>query len=220
MKFLAATLSLLSLASAGPLQQRQSSNNGSNSDSPFVLNGRWSNSPLNGSINANGGSFWNGKPTASYCPDNVPGCKEVNTTTFVGRDGNLFLNTGVPGGQQGTYLDIYPSQDKRSETKTNRHPVYISPAGLLTYTVPHSANIPEGSLTDLKIFSTNNFVNPFLTFRLCSVDDADTQWHIITQYTNATTGAIMNSGYTKNNACTQISLEAVPYEGDVAWEYT
>lgn len=101
MKFFAATLSLLSLASAGPLQQRQSADNGSSADSPFVLNLRWSNSPLSGPINANGGSFWNGKPTASYCPDNIPGCKEVNTTSFVGRDGNLFLNTGVPGGQQG-----------------------------------------------------------------------------------------------------------------------
>lgn len=99
MKFFAATLSLLSLASAGPLQQRQSSGN----DGPFTLNIRWSNSPLKGPINANGSAFWNGKQTASYCPDNISGCKEVNTTSFVGRDGNLFLNTGVPGGQQGMF---------------------------------------------------------------------------------------------------------------------
>ena len=102
MKLFAATLSLLSLASAGPLQQRQSSGNGD----PFVLNIRWSNSPLKGPINANGSAFWSGKPTASYCPDNVPGCKEVDTTSFVGRDGNLFLNTGVPGGQQGMLCSL------------------------------------------------------------------------------------------------------------------
>lgn len=114
MKLLAATLSLLSLAAAGPLQKRQSSD----ADTPFALNIRWSNSPMNGPINANGGEFWYGKPTASYCPDNVPGCKEVNTTSFVGRDGNLFLNTGVPGGQQGMYslplpLTLTRQADKR-----------------------------------------------------------------------------------------------------------
>lgn len=95
MKFLAA-LSLLSLASAAP-QPRQSS------DSPFTLNIRWSNSPLKGAINANGGSFWNGKPTVSYCPENVPGCSTANTTSFVSQNGKLHLNTGVPGGQQGMY---------------------------------------------------------------------------------------------------------------------
>ncbi|EYE96801.1 uncharacterized protein EURHEDRAFT_452160 [Aspergillus ruber CBS 135680] len=191
MKFLAA-LSLFSLASAIPLKQRQSD------DAPFTLNLRWSNSPLSGPINANGSQFWHGKDTASFCPENIPGCKTVNTTSFVGRDGQLFLNTGVPGGQQ----------------------VYVSPTGLLTYTVPHSANIPEGSLTDLEVFSTNNFINPFLTFHLCSVDQEDTQWHLVLEYTNATTGSIVNSGYTENNACTRVSLEAVPYEGDTAWEFS
>jgi len=75
-------------------------------------------------------------------------------------------------------------------------------------------------LTDLEVFSTNNFINPFLTFHLCSVDPEDTQWHIILEYTNATTGSIINSGYTENNACTRVSLEAVPYKGDTAWEYS
>lgn len=219
MKFFAATLSLLSLASAGPLQQRQSPGN----DAPFTLNIRWSNSPLKGPINANGSAFWNGKQTGSYCPDNVSGCKEVNTTSFVGRDGNLFLNTGVPGGQQGMFY-LSPTSIREGRMKKEKTDstiiVYVSPTGLLTYTPPHSAAIPEGSLTNLEVFSTNNFVNPFLTFHLCSVDEADTQWQITLQYTNATTGSIINSGFTGQNACSQINLEAVPYTGDTAWEYT
>lgn len=115
-----------------------------------------------------------------------------------------------------------PSQDKQTKDELTciGIKVYVSPTGVLTYTPPHSAAIPEGSLTDLKVFSAaDNFINPFLTFRLCSVDDADSQWHVILQYTNSTTGSIKNSGYTEHNACAQINLEAVPYEGDAAWEY-
>ena len=76
---------------------------GSESGSAFTLNIRWSNSPLSGPLSANAGSFWTGKPTASYCPENVPGCQAVNTTSFVAQDGKVFLNAGVPGGQQGEF---------------------------------------------------------------------------------------------------------------------
>lgn len=75
---------------------------------PFTLNVRWSNSPLNGPLNANRGAFWIGKPTAAYCPENIPHCPVVNTTSFVAQDGKLFLNTAVPGGQQGIfYLPLF-----------------------------------------------------------------------------------------------------------------
>lgn len=97
--------SLLALASASPADRRQSAT----SADAFTLNIRWSNSPLSGPLNANGGSFWTGKPTASYCPETVPGCKPVNTTSFVAQEGKLFLDVGVPGGQQGMFMSSYVS---------------------------------------------------------------------------------------------------------------
>ena len=73
-------------------------------EAAFTLNIRWSNSPLSGPIGANGSSFWTGKPIESYCPPNIPGCVSVNTTSFLSNDqGSLFLNGGVPGGQQGIF---------------------------------------------------------------------------------------------------------------------
>ncbi|GFF39875.1 hypothetical protein IFM61606_00565 [Aspergillus udagawae] len=180
---------LLGAATAQGQQQQQ----------PFTLNVRWSNSPLKGPLNANAGAFWIGKPTASICPENgnVPDCPSVNTTSFVAQDSKLFLNAAVPGGQQ----------------------VYISPQGQLTYTVPHSAYIPEGSLTDLPISSTDSFLNPFLTLWLCSDNKDAKQWKVWAEYTNATTGAITNNGSNGSNACTRIALEAQPYKGPTAWEF-
>ena len=87
-------MKLLALASLASLA--------ASADSAFTLNVRWSNSPLAGPINANGGSFWTGKPTSSYCPSNVPECVVVNTTSFVSSaSGGLALNAVVPGGQTG-----------------------------------------------------------------------------------------------------------------------
>lgn len=97
--------------------------------------------------------------------------------------------------------------------------VYVSPTGQLTYTVPHSGNIPAGSLTDLEVFSTNSFLNPFLTYWLCSADPDYNQWNIWLEYTNATTGSITNNGMTGSNACTRIALEAAPYKGKTTWAY-
>ncbi|KAL5364213.1 hypothetical protein BJX96DRAFT_168116 [Aspergillus floccosus] len=186
--------SLLALAAASPAERRQSSD-------AFTLNIRWSNSPLSGPLNANGGSFWTGKPTSSYCPDNIPQCKTVNATSFVVQDDRVLLNAVVPGGQQ----------------------VYVSPQGQLTYTPPHSAYIPTGSLTSLASWSAASgasFLNPFLTFWLCNTDAAHPDaWSVWLEYTNGTTGAITNNGSNGSNACTRIALEAKPYQGDAAWEF-
>ncbi|GIJ85282.1 hypothetical protein Asppvi_004138 [Aspergillus pseudoviridinutans] len=186
---LTTVLSLAPLLGAAAAQGQQ--------QQPFTLNVRWSNSPLKGPLNANAGAFWIGKPTASFCPENVAGCSAVNTTSFVAQGSKLFLNDAVPGGQQ----------------------VYISPQGQLTYTVPHSANIPEGSLTDLPVFSTNSFLNPFLTLWLCSDDKDAKQWKVWAEYTDAATGSITNNGSNGSNACTRIALEAQPYTGPKAWEF-
>ncbi|KAK8183439.1 IgE-binding protein [Phyllosticta capitalensis] len=76
------------------------------------------------SINAAESAFWIGKPTSSYCPESVvENCPAGNETIFAGGDNTLFLDVEVPGGQQ----------------------VYVKPDGSLTYTVAHSAYMPEGS---------------------------------------------------------------------------
>ncbi|KAF9884488.1 hypothetical protein FE257_001749 [Aspergillus nanangensis] len=198
MKLLLPILSLLSLTTAVPSERRQSS---TSTPDAFTLNIRWSNSPLKGPLNANAGSFWTGKPTSSFCPETVPGCKLANATSFLAQDGQLFLNTAVPGGQQ----------------------VYISPQGQLTYTPPHSAAIPTGSLTNLVSWSGDSgdsFLNPFLTYWLCNTDADATSWSVWLEYTNGTTGSITNAGSDGVNACTRIALEAMPYRGAGAWEFS
>ncbi|KAF7168147.1 hypothetical protein CNMCM6106_003452 [Aspergillus hiratsukae] len=185
---LTTVLSLAPLLGAATAQDQQGQ--------PFTLNIRWSNSPLTGPVNANGGSFYTGKPTTVVCPENVPeaDCPPVNTTSFVAQGSKLFLNAAVPGGQQ----------------------VYISPSGRLTYTLPHSGYIPYGSLTDLPIFA-NSFLNPLLTLWLCADDSGANAWTVWAEYTNATTGAIMNNGSDGTNACTRIMLEAEPYHGPMGY---
>lgn len=209
--------SLLALAAASPAERRQSSD-------AFSLNIRWSNSPLSGPLNANGGSFWTGKPTSSYCPDTVPQCKTVNGTSFTVQDDKVFLNAVVPGGQQGAFspsklsslpIHLCPSTN-------NGNTVYVSPQGQLTYTQPHSAYIPTGSLTSLASWSAASgasFLNPFLTFWLCNTEANPNAWSVWLEYTNGTTGAITNNGSNGSNACTRIALEAKPYKGDAAWEF-
>jgi hypothetical protein len=75
-------------------------------DYPFTLFAWYTNAPgLGANINANGGSFWLRKNTSSSCPESVkPNCPVGNVTSFVGGNsiGTLFLNTAVPGGQQGS----------------------------------------------------------------------------------------------------------------------
>ncbi|KAI8958704.1 hypothetical protein F5Y11DRAFT_351243 [Daldinia sp. FL1419] len=79
-------------------------------------------------INASGGKFYVNRNTSSYCPGNVenldcsayPGSK----TVFIGGNNTLFLDVGVPGGQQ----------------------VYIAEDGSLSYTIPHSGALPEGAI--------------------------------------------------------------------------
>ncbi|KAF2088676.1 hypothetical protein K490DRAFT_73039 [Saccharata proteae CBS 121410] len=87
-----------------------------------------SGSPIQyGSINANGGAFYIGKPTQSYCPESVgDACPDGTYTVFSGGDDTLSMDVEVPGGQQ----------------------VYIAPSGALTFTAPHSASMPEGSISN------------------------------------------------------------------------
>ncbi|KAI1454245.1 hypothetical protein F4805DRAFT_328731 [Annulohypoxylon moriforme] len=79
-------------------------------------------------INANNGKFWINKDTTAECPDNIEGldCSAYpgTDTVFGGGNGTISLNVGVPGGQQ----------------------VYIAEDGSLSYTIPHSGALPNGSI--------------------------------------------------------------------------
>ncbi|KAF2012379.1 hypothetical protein BU24DRAFT_275815 [Aaosphaeria arxii CBS 175.79] len=79
-------------------------------------------------LTARGGKFFLGGPgPSSYCPPQVgDGCPSGNTTVFAGGEETLSLGVVVPGGQQ----------------------VYVGPDGNLSYTSPHSAYKPEGSIVD------------------------------------------------------------------------
>jgi hypothetical protein len=78
------------------------------------------------SLTARGGKFYlGGGPPSSYCPPNIgaENCPPGNTTVLAGGQSTLSLGVVVPGGQQ----------------------VYVGPDGALSYTIAHSAAIPEGS---------------------------------------------------------------------------
>ncbi|KAG8424808.1 hypothetical protein J3458_001570 [Metarhizium acridum] len=76
---------------------------------------------------ANGSAIWIGKDTASYCPPVVEErgeCPKGKDTSFWVND-RCGMNAIVPGGQQ----------------------AYVAPEGTISYTAPHSAYIPPGSIT-------------------------------------------------------------------------
>lgn len=79
-------------------------------------------------VTARGGKFYIGAgPPTSTCPQSVSyACPPGNTTIFAGGDQTLSLGVVVPGGQQ----------------------VYVAADGALSYTIPHSAYIPAGSVVD------------------------------------------------------------------------
>jgi hypothetical protein len=81
------------------------------------------------SLTARGGKFYlGGGPPSSYCPVAQVGdaCPAGNTTVLAGGDKTLSMGVIVPGGQE----------------------VYVGPDGALSYTVAHSAFVPEGSVRD------------------------------------------------------------------------
>ncbi|KAH8901321.1 hypothetical protein GQ53DRAFT_850906 [Thozetella sp. PMI_491] len=121
MKSILATLLLLS--SVESLDVLQPWKAGAGKKSPMVdyFNGTM--------LQANGGKFWLGKPASAYCPSDVEhlDCTQYpgGQTVFVGGNGTVSLDVAVPGGQQ----------------------VYVAPDGALSYTIPHSRFMPNGSVT-------------------------------------------------------------------------
>ncbi|KAH9900371.1 hypothetical protein F4778DRAFT_781912 [Xylariomycetidae sp. FL2044] len=80
-------------------------------------------------VNATGQAFWAGKPTGVYCAPGTPYSASYPNTTVIraaaGGGGTVGLAVVVPGGQR----------------------IYVAPAGALSFTIAHSAYIPEGSYT-------------------------------------------------------------------------
>jgi hypothetical protein len=80
-------------------------------------------------LTARGGKFYlGGGPPSSYCPVEQVGsaCPSGNSTVLAGGDKTLSMGVIVPGGQE----------------------VYVAPDGALSYTIAHSAYVPEGSVRD------------------------------------------------------------------------
>ncbi|KAI1410679.1 hypothetical protein F5Y13DRAFT_70807 [Hypoxylon sp. FL1857] len=76
-----------------------------------------------GLFNAAGQGFYTGTSgPATYCPDNVKPCPEVQGTLV--HAGMTGMAVAVPGGQS----------------------IYVAPSGAVEYTRAHSANLPEGSI--------------------------------------------------------------------------
>ncbi|KAL5114403.1 hypothetical protein ACEQ8H_007713 [Pleosporales sp. CAS-2024a] len=88
-------------------------------------------------LEARSGFIYLGGAPSSYCPVAQVGdaCPPGNITTFAGGQGTLSLGVVVPGGQQ----------------------VYVASSGALSYTIPHSAYIPDCSIVDG--FSITNSTN-------------------------------------------------------------
>lgn len=101
-------------------------------------------------INANGGGLWIGKEQSDYCPVvqglPCPNTTGLSTTYGLGSDsGALGLAVGVPGGQQ-VYAMLARYRCPISESDVLRS--FIDPlCGKIGYTLPHSASMPSGAIT-------------------------------------------------------------------------
>ncbi|KAF2477855.1 uncharacterized protein BDR25DRAFT_4618 [Lindgomyces ingoldianus] len=120
-------------------------------------------------LNAIGGKFFLGGSPSSYCPPEVgTACPPGTSTVLAGGVGTLSLGVIVPGGQQ----------------------VYIAPDGTMSYTAPHSAYKPEGSVVDGWSRSPVNDQFGYLTFSgglvACPVDANNKPWQVYGQIASVT----------------------------------
>ncbi|KAF1916385.1 hypothetical protein BDU57DRAFT_529460 [Ampelomyces quisqualis] len=147
-------------------------------------------------LTARGGKFYlGGGPPSSYCPAAQVGaaCPSGNTTTLAGGEGTLSLGVIVPGGQQ----------------------VYVAPDGALSYTVAHSASVPEGSIRDQfsveEPSGTNSFgyLNFETGFVACPGTGADTGYQVFGQVDGATFGP----------ECLGFNALTSQVDGPDAWQY-
>ena len=126
-------------------------------------------------LTARGGKFYlGGGPPSSYCPVAQVGdaCPSGNTTTLVGGQGTLSMGVIVPGGQE----------------------AYVAPDGALSYTVAHSAYVPEGSIRDQFSVEAPSGQNSFgylnfeTGFVACPATGTETGYQVFGQVDGATFG--------------------------------
>lgn len=98
--------------------------------------------------------------------------------------------------------------------------VFVGPKGLLRYTQPHSASIPDGSITTGFVANTgNNLFNKFYTYWLCNTE-ADTEAYQLWLEYRDDQGSIKQNGATGKNTCTRVNLLAKDVNSTAsAWEY-
>ncbi|KAI1465846.1 uncharacterized protein F4812DRAFT_466267 [Daldinia caldariorum] len=149
-------------------------------------------------INASGGKFWINKAASTECPGDIENldCSEYpgTETIFDGGNGTVFLDVGVPGGQQ----------------------VYIAENGALSYTIPHSGQIPDGSVaTGFSRQVSNAFGAPVLlyhasgTWYICPVGEGEPKEKVYQLYV----------GKTDMEGCYWASVRTYQPGGGNAWEY-
>lgn len=147
-------------------------------------------------INAAGTNFWIGKETASYCPlTDSADCPAGNTTVFAddtaSNSTTLSMAVEVPGGQQ----------------------VYVAPCGALSYTVAHSADIPEGSIVTGFIKSEGSsfgYLSWGSGFVACPQNTTEGPWKVYAQ----------REGVTLPSDCLGFDMLTANVTEIGAWEYT
>ncbi|KAI1102223.1 hypothetical protein F4804DRAFT_275799 [Jackrogersella minutella] len=148
-------------------------------------------------INASGGKFFINRNTTAACPDDVenldcstyPGSK----TVFTGGNDTIFLDVGVPGGQQ----------------------VYVAEDGSLSYTVAHSADLPDGAVaTGFVRERSESFGAPVTlangnqTWAICPVSEGEPRERTYQVYVGTAT-----------EDCLYTGVRTYTSTGPDAWEY-
>ncbi|KAI1477721.1 hypothetical protein F4774DRAFT_388346 [Daldinia eschscholtzii] len=149
-------------------------------------------------INASGGKFWINKAPDAKCPSDVEDldCSKYpgTETIFNGGNGTVFLNVGVPGGQQ----------------------VYIAENGALSYTTPHSGKIPDDAIVtgfsrtqSVAWGAPVNLYNSNKTWYICPVGEGEPREKVYQVYV----------GKTDKEGCYWTMVRTYQAEGGGAWEY-
>ncbi|KAI1775030.1 hypothetical protein F4818DRAFT_417574 [Hypoxylon cercidicola] len=150
-------------------------------------------------INASGGKFWVNRDTSAYCPEGIEGLDCTlypgSKTVFAGGNNTISLSVSVPGGQQ----------------------VYIAPDGALSYTQPHSAFMPNGSVvTGFSRTRSESFGAPVIlgmlghSWLICPVGEGEPQ---------EKTYQLFILADSQKEGCYLTSVRTYTSSGLDAWEY-
>ena len=148
-------------------------------------------------VSARDARLYLGGNTGSSCPAESIGaenCPAGNVTSFASNgNGGLDMGAEVPGGQQ----------------------VYITPCGEVGYTIPHSAQVPEGAIVDGWTFSGSENGLSYVSWKnglvACPTEEANGIYQVFAAV----------EGKEFGDEC--LGFDAVETDGTqqpTAWEYT